>query len=575
MERITYRITLDAHKNGIQRTLQGFETSDKMSRRIAANIMANGDTYEIPSGVTAVMYITTPEATEPSINECVIEDNTVIYDMLPITEEGVTEMQIKLIEEGVKGAKSVLLSARFAVEVAKSVSDDGSAVQTTTFTALENAIAKAGAVYNARLLEIDISEDFVFRAYYADGSIYENDALNKALYNGNAKLSESWAVGGTGTREGEDTDNSKYYSNVSQSASADASNTAKNAQMLLDDALKRSVYTVFSVDYETGKLLYLSDNYGFDINGESGQLEVDGGENYTPEDLIGESVDQFIDQKAAEIDAGVEEAKNIAKGKNQARVFDTTEDMTAWLSDEANKGVCSIGDNIYIRALDVPDWWVSEVLESADAETGMYYEISQLESQSVDIAQYENYLNGRMAAGITVRYNAENDMIQVLANGGWVNAYKAYANVTNLTKLTANDWTKSDIASVEMTNEYLRTEFEYGTVTATNRDGYIYTNNLYDFSKYSTVKMKADIYGWAATQGTNTLKIEVVDESGEVVKTLYSYTTDKNATQNTFEATLDEGADVSDLNGFYRIRLYGSVFGNWKIAAKFTEFYLS
>ena len=105
MERITYRITLDAHKNGIQRTLQGFETANNMSRRIAVNLVAGSDTYEIPlDHVVAMVYVTTPNATEPSINECIIEDNTIIYDVLPIVEEGITEMQIKLITVDANGA---------------------------------------------------------------------------------------------------------------------------------------------------------------------------------------------------------------------------------------------------------------------------------------------------------------------------------------------------------------------------------------------------------------------------------------------------------------------------------------
>ena len=37
MEKIIYRLTLDTHKNGIQKTLQGFETADKIARRIAIN----------------------------------------------------------------------------------------------------------------------------------------------------------------------------------------------------------------------------------------------------------------------------------------------------------------------------------------------------------------------------------------------------------------------------------------------------------------------------------------------------------------------------------------------------------
>ena len=111
MERINYRITLDSHKTGIQRTLQGFETADNMARTIAVNITASGDTYEIPlDNVVAMMYVTTPNASEPSINECRIEDNTIYYDVLPIVEEGITEMKIKLIETSVDGAKRVLLA---------------------------------------------------------------------------------------------------------------------------------------------------------------------------------------------------------------------------------------------------------------------------------------------------------------------------------------------------------------------------------------------------------------------------------------------------------------------------------
>ena len=78
-------------------------------------------------------------------------------------------------------------------------------------------------------------------------------------------------------------------------------------------------------------------------------------------------------------------ALSIAKGINSAKVFDTTEDMEAWLSDEANKGKCTVGNNLYIVALEVPDWWISEVLETPDSETGFYYKIAQLETQKVDL----------------------------------------------------------------------------------------------------------------------------------------------------------------------------------------------
>lgn len=80
-----------------------------------------------------------------------------------------------------------------------------------------------------------------------------------------------------------------------------------------------------------------------------------------------------------------ETALSIAKGINSAKVFDTTADMEAWLSDEANKGKCDVGNNLYIVDIDVPDWWIAEVLETPDSETGYYYKIAQLEVQKVDL----------------------------------------------------------------------------------------------------------------------------------------------------------------------------------------------
>lgn len=272
MERVIYRITLDTHKGGIQRTLQGFETADNMARRIAVNLVAGSDTYEIPfDHVVAMVYVTTPSASEPSINECIIEDNTIIYDVLPIVEEGITEMQIKLIETRESGAKRVLASPKFAVEVTESGTDDESAEQSTTFSSLENAVAQAKGVYDSRLLRIEIGEDCRFKAYYADGTVYENDYMYEALYNGNALLSESYAHGGTGIREGEDTDNSMYYRNIARSTLAEAKSVSAKSTTIMNEVLKHSIYTTFSVNFNTGHLVYESQTYAFSID-ENGEL---------------------------------------------------------------------------------------------------------------------------------------------------------------------------------------------------------------------------------------------------------------------------------------------------------------
>ena len=97
------------------------------------------------------------------------------------------------------------------------------------------------------------------------------------------------------------------------------------------------------------------------------------------------------------INTKADEAITVAKGKNRSTVFDTTQDMYAWLSDAENKGKCQVGDNLYIVAIDVPDWWVSEVLEEADPDTGYYYKVAQLETQKVDLGSLEDEIAGKVA----------------------------------------------------------------------------------------------------------------------------------------------------------------------------------
>ena len=300
MELIKYRKTLDVHKNGIQFVLQGFETADNLSRVIEISLMASGDAVDFPlEQMVAMMYVTTPNATQPSINECTIKDNKVVYDVLPIVEEGITTMQLKLIETHPEGARSVLASPKFAVEVTKSNVDDGSVIQTTTFTALEDAVSKAKATYDERLLRVEVDEKCIFRAFYADGTVYETDAIKECLMTGHTLLAKSYAVGDTGAREGEETDNAKYYSNVSKSSSIEAREVGDDATELLTEVRKHGVYTSFVMDFETGELLYSSPSYKFNVDTESGELKAVG-RDYSFEEVIQAMVAEDLSEEVAE-----------------------------------------------------------------------------------------------------------------------------------------------------------------------------------------------------------------------------------------------------------------------------------
>lgn len=70
-------------------------------------------------------------------------------------------------------------------------------------------------------------------------------------------------------------------------------------------------------------------------------------------------------------------AETIANGKVQARTFETTEELKAWISDPANIGVASIGDHLYTMDHDEPDWWIETVRGNPNPE-GFYYDIKKI-----------------------------------------------------------------------------------------------------------------------------------------------------------------------------------------------------
>lgn len=364
MERITYRKTLDVHKSGIQFMLQGFETADNLSRVIEISLMASGDAIDFPLERTvAMMYVTTPGATEPSINKCTIKDNKVVYEVLPITVEGITTMQIKLIETSPEGATSVIATPKFAIEVSKSDAMDDGEELSTTFTAIEEFIAKADAAYGSRLERIELSSDCIFRAFYADGSTYETDILQKLFLNGNVLLSESFAHGGTGVRTGEDTDNSKYYSYVSRSEALNAKSIMANSENILEEVKLHGVYTAFSVDFKTGEVEYVSPSFKFNVNLETGELDAEG-QTYSFNDEIGRVVEEWLAKNGVVLSdlqkistqhsADIEELKNrvtpIDKGGTGAATLDEAKD---------NLGITHLHNVINQK---VPEWSIEEPL---------------------------------------------------------------------------------------------------------------------------------------------------------------------------------------------------------------------
>lgn len=126
--------------------------------------------------------------------------------------------------------------------------------------------------------------------YYAG----EADRISK----GNAELAESWAIGGTGKRQGEDTNNAKYFSEESERLGQEKAklaeswavggtgirpgedrNNAKYYSELAAQHAEESGYAWFDINDDNGHMyVYISDNLSedvsFAINESTGHLEV-------------------------------------------------------------------------------------------------------------------------------------------------------------------------------------------------------------------------------------------------------------------------------------------------------------
>lgn len=76
--------------------------------------------------------------------------------------------------------------------------------------------------------------------------------------------------------------------------------------------------------------------------------------------------------------------EKIAKGRATGYVFDTVDDMNLWIADEKNKAQLVLGDNLYIRAINVPDfWWDGEnpqILETQKVDMSEYATKKELQS---------------------------------------------------------------------------------------------------------------------------------------------------------------------------------------------------
>ena len=108
----------------------------------------------------------------------------------------------------------------------------------------------------------------------------------------------------------------------------------------------------------TGNQLLGSSNQviGFPVSGGTLAKTTDIPTDYvTPSQLT--SATSSLNSSISSVQSSVTTLTNRVNGMNPALVFDTQAAMNSWLSNSANKATLVVGQNLYIKALDVPDYW--------------------------------------------------------------------------------------------------------------------------------------------------------------------------------------------------------------------------
>lgn len=164
----------------------------------------------------------------------------------------------------------------------------------------------------------------------AQAAIATNQANLAAGYAANvdnfAKEAKSWAVGGTGTRQGEDTDNSKYYSQVAHNAEINASSSESNAASSESNAANSESSALASASSANTNALKAE---GYAVGKQNG-TEAESGEPYYHDNAKyykEQAASSETNAASSEYNAGLSES---AAAASQTAAKESEDDSEAW-----------------------------------------------------------------------------------------------------------------------------------------------------------------------------------------------------------------------------------------------------
>lgn len=153
---------------------------------------------------------------------------------------------------------------------------------------------------------------------------------------------------------------------------------------------------------------------------------------------------------AAKAQEKANQAYTLAEGRSRSASYATIAAMQTAL-EGANNSQFKVGDNIFIEAVDVPDFWISKVNATKGTDkvpaSGSfnstynvgYYTISKLETQKVDLSSYalKSYVDQKVegnASIIGIEFTANNTIKLNFKKNGTATSVETGALTTTLAK---------------------------------------------------------------------------------------------------------------------------------------------
>ena len=228
------------------------------------------------------------------------------------------------------------------------------------------------------------------------------------------------------------------------------------------------------------------------------------------------------------------QALSLAQGRSRGVSFETVQAMTSALKGASNTEY-KIGDTIYIKAVGTSDYWVSGILDTNTGTYG-YYELSELETDKVDLTGYQTK---NLSAAVNGQNTVEGALLSLDNDLGTLETTVA-GHTESISSINGNYNTLST-SITNIINGTTKVGKAGAADTATTATTATSANQL---TTARTFQLTGDVTGSASFNGTaNAVINSVLSNSGVVAGSYSAVTVDVKGRVTSGGQMIEVGAD--------------------------------